>query len=297
MSSVKKYYLGVDGGGTKCKVRLEDDQGNLLAESIAGSANAARDLDGSIESIMQATTEAITAATIEGLSPQDIHAGIGLAGLNIPEVMQAFKEKTLPFASTNITSDLHIACLGAHQHDDGAIVIIGTGSSGLVIKNDQQFEYGGHGLPVGDKASGAWLGKMAITHCLEVCDGIKDSDRLTTEVMAFLQCKNAYALVNLTLTAKPDFYATLAPVVLKLAKGNEPYAKLLVEDAADYINKLSHQLLKLTPARLSFIGGITSHLIPYLTPQLQTLIKDPLGTPEQGAIFYAKSQLMAITNV
>lgn len=288
MNSSKKYFIGIDGGGTKCKVRLEDSQGNLLAESIAGPANAARDLDGSIDSLLQAAQLAITTSGIKNLALKDIHAGIGLAGLNIPEVMQAFKEKTLPFASINITSDLHIACLGAHQQNDGAIVIIGTGSSGLVVKDEQQFEFGGHGLPVGDKASGAWLGKMAITHCLEVCDGIKNSDRFTTEIMDFLQCEDAYALVNLTLVAKPDFYAMLAPLIFKLAKNNEPYAKHLVEDAADYINKLSHQLLKLTPARLSFIGGITASLIPYLTPQLQTVIKAPLGTPEQGAIFYSK---------
>ena len=288
MNSSKKYFIGIDGGGTKCKVRLEDSQGNLLAESIAGPANAARDLDGSIDSLLQAAQLAITTSGIKNLALKDIHAGIGLAGLNIPEVMQAFKEKTLPFASINITSDLHIACLGAHQQNDGAIVIIGTGSSGLVVKDEQQFEFGGHGLPVGDKASGAWLGKMAITHCLEVCDGIKNSDRFTTEIMDFLQCEDAYALVNLTLVAKPDFYAMLAPLIFKLAKNNEPYAKHLVEDAADYINKLSHQLLKLTPARLSFIGGITASLIPYLTPQLQAVIKAPLGTPEQGAIFYSK---------
>jgi len=288
VNSSKKYFIGIDGGGTKCKVRLEDSQGNLLAESIAGPANAARDLDGSIDSLLQAAQLAITTSSIKNLTLKDIHAGIGLAGLNIPEVMQAFKEKTLPFASINITSDLHIACLGAHQQNDGAIVIIGTGSSGLVVKDEQQFEFGGHGLPVGDKASGAWLGKMAITHCLEVCDGIKNSDRFTTEIMDFLQCEDAYALVNLTLVAKPDFYAMLAPLIFKLAKNNEPYAKHLVEDAADYINKLSHQLLKLTPARLSFIGGITASLIPYLTPQLQAVIKAPLGTPEQGAIFYSK---------
>ncbi|MFT5840625.1 MAG: glucosamine kinase, partial [Flavobacteriales bacterium] len=28
------FFLGIDGGGTKCKARLEDAQGNLLAEAI-----------------------------------------------------------------------------------------------------------------------------------------------------------------------------------------------------------------------------------------------------------------------
>lgn len=293
MTSLKKYFIGVDGGGTKCKVRLEDDQGNLLAEAMAGSANAARDLNGSIESILQASEIAIAASNIEGLTLQDVHAGIGLAGLNIPEVMQAFKKKTLPFASASITSDLHIACFGAHQQDDGAIVIIGTGSSGLVIKGEQQFEYGGHGFAVGDKASGSWFGKMAIIHCLEVLDGIKNSDEFTNAIMDFLNCNNAYSLVNLTLDAPPSFYATLAPLIFKLAAQGECYAKYLVEDAADYINKLSNQLLSLKPARISFIGGLTHRIIPHLDPILQSLIQIPSSSPEEGAILYSKSQLMA----
>ncbi|WP_426359302.1 BadF/BadG/BcrA/BcrD ATPase family protein [Pseudocolwellia sp. HL-MZ19] len=291
MSNSKEYFIGIDGGGTKCKVRLEDAEGNLLAEAITGPANVARDLNGSMQSILQATDMAIATSGICGLTPQSIHAGIGLAGLNIPEVMKAFKEKTLPFASSSITSDLHIACLGAHKQDNSAIVIVGTGSSGIFIKGNVQFELGGHGFAIGDKGSGAWLGKMAITHCLEVLDGIKSKDELTTEILSFFNCKNAHQLVTLTLDAKPAFYAGLAPLILVLAAKNEPYAKYLIIEAADYINKLSKQLFKLKPARFSLIGGITHILIPYLAPELQTQIQEPIGSPEQGAILYSKYQL------
>jgi len=290
------YFIGIDGGGTKCKARLEDAQGNLLAEAIAGPANAARDLNGSVESILHATQMAISASGIDGLTPQHIHAGIGLAGLNIPEVKQAFEQKQLPFLSTSITTDLRIACLGAHDGNDGAIVIIGTGSSGVVIRGEQQFELGGHGFVVGDKGSGAWFGKMAITHCLEVLDGIKDSDTFTDEIMSHLNCNNAHALVSLTLDAKPGFYATLAPLVLTLAAKEHSMAQNLVNDAADYISKLSKQLMRVNPVRLSFIGGITHILTPYLDPEIQVLIKAPVASPEVGAIIYSKSQLSQLTN-
>lgn len=291
MNSSTKYFIGIDGGGTKCKARLEDAQGNLIAESIAGPANAASDLNGSVEAILQATESIISASGISNLLPKHIHAGIGLAGLNIPEVMAAFKQQSLPFASSAITSDLHIACLGAHQKDDGAIVIIGTGSSGIVIKGEQQLELGGHGFVVGDKASGAWLGKMAITHCLEVLDGIKASDTFTDEIISFLGCSTAHQLVNLTLQAKPDFYATLSPLIFSLAQKDEPYAKVLVADAADYINKLCEQLGKLKPARFSLIGGLSHVISPYLDTQLQTRIQPSLSTPEQGAILYSKYKI------
>jgi|TARA_B110000902_G_scaffold234810_1_gene279677 glucosamine kinase len=284
-------YLGIDGGGTKCKARLEDAQGNLLAEAIAGPANAARNLTGSVKAVLEASEKAIAKANIKGLTLNQIHAGIGLAGINIPQVKQAFLKQSLPFASWHITTDLHIACLGAHLGQDGAIVIVGTGSSGVAIHNDQQFEMGGHGFVVGDKGSGAWLGKMAISHCLETLDGITPNNLLSKQVINLLDCDSAYDLVNLTLEAKPVLFASVAPLIFQLAANQQEDALLLVNQAATYINKICHRLLSGNLHRLSLIGGITQPLTPYLDSQLQAIIRPAQATPEQGAILYSKIKL------
>ena len=291
MTYATDVYLGIDGGGTKCKARLEDAQGNLLAEAIAGPANAARNLTGSVKAVLEASEKAIAKANIKGLTLNQIHAGIGLAGINIPQVKQAFLKQSLPFASWHITTDLHIACLGAHLGQDGAIVIVGTGSSGVAIHNDQQFEIGGHGFVVGDKGSGAWLGKMAISHCLETLDGITPNNLLSKQVINLLDCDSAYDLVNLTLEAKPALFASVAPLIFQLAANQQEDALLLVNQAATYINKICHRLLSGNLHRLSLIGGITQPLTPYLDSQLQAIIRPAQATPEQGAILYSKIKL------
>jgi glucosamine kinase len=270
---------------------LEDVQGNLLAEAIAGPANAARNLSGSINAIIEASEKAVSKAGVQGLSLNHIHAGIGLAGINIPHVKQAFLKQSLPFANWNITTDLHIACLGAHLGQNGAIVIVGTGSSGVAIHNGQQFEIGGYGFVVGDKGSGAWLGKMAISHCLDTLDGIAANNLLSEQIMSLLECDNAFDLVNLTLDAKPAFFASVAPLILQLAASKQEDALLLVNQAATYINKICRRLLDGKLERLSLIGGITQPLLPYLDKQLQTIIEPAQASPEQGAILFAKSQL------
>lgn len=291
MTNSADYFLGIDGGGTKCKARLEDAQGNLLAEAITGPANAAHNLTSSVEAILEVTEQTIIKANIKGLTLNQIHAGIGLAGINIPQVKQGFLEQSLPFADWHITTDLHIACLGAHLGKDGAIVIIGTGSSGIVVRNQQYIEIGGHGFVIGDKGSGAWLGKMAISFCLETLDGIHPNNRLSEQVMSLFNCNNAYDLVNLTLEAKPVFYASVAPLVFKLAADRQTDALLLVNQAATYINQICHQLLRDNLARLSLIGGIAQPLIPFLDRQLQTIVQPAKATPEQGAILYSKVKL------
>lgn len=292
MTNSTEFFLGIDGGGTKCKARLEDTNGNLLAEALAGPANAARNLTGSVKSVLEASEKAIVKANIKGLSLNQIHAGIGLAGINIPHVKQTFEALSLPFASWHITTDLHIACLGAHRGQDGAIVIVGTGSSGVAVHNGQHFEIGGHGFVVGDKGSGAWLGKMAVSHCLETLDGIVPNNQLCEQVMNLLNCANAYELVSLTLDAKPAFYGSIAPLVMNLAANQQKDALLLVNQAATYINKICQRLVTPNCERLSLIGGITQPLMPYLDNQLKDMIQPAHATPEQGAILFAKSILV-----
>jgi glucosamine kinase len=270
---------------------LEDVNGTLLAEATAGPANAARNLKGSVAAVIEASEKAIANAKMTGLNLNQIHAGIGLAGINIPLVRQAFLKQSLPFASWHITTDLHIACLGAHLGQEGAIVIVGTGSSGIAILKDKQLEVGGHGFVVGDKGSGAWLGKMAISHCLETLDGITPNNVLCEHVMDFFNCNSPYELVSLTLDAKPAFYASLAPLIMQLAASQQEDALLLVNQAASYINKLCKRLLIGNLDRLSLIGGITQPLMPYLDSQLQSIIQPAKATPEQGAILYSKTKL------
>ncbi|MGB1272440.1 MAG: N-acetylglucosamine kinase, partial [Endozoicomonas sp.] len=50
--------LGVDGGGTSCRARITDLQGNCLGEGFSGSANPRVGLDAACSAIMKATREA-----------------------------------------------------------------------------------------------------------------------------------------------------------------------------------------------------------------------------------------------
>ncbi len=39
------YFIGIDGGGTKCRVILQDKNGTHLGEGISGPANIMRDAE------------------------------------------------------------------------------------------------------------------------------------------------------------------------------------------------------------------------------------------------------------
>jgi glucosamine kinase len=285
------YFIGIDGGGTKCKARLEDANGVLLTEAIAGPANAARDIEGTLYSIYAACDVLLAKVSEHAISYGQIHAGIGLAGVNLPNIKQSVLSRAHPFLSLNLSTDLHIACLGAHNGNDGAIIITGTGSSGAVIAQGECLEVGGHGFIVGDKGSGAWLGKMAVSHCLEALDKLRPHCNMTEQVLKILACKTAYDLVSATINAKPSLFAQLAPMVLKLAAEQQTSAVSLVNEGAHYISQLARRLLSHAPQRLSIIGGVSTLLIPWLDSDIKATLSDAILPPEAGAIILAKTQL------
>ena len=45
----------------------------------------------------------------------DVVAGIGLAGVNLPGLYQQIQDWHHPFKKMFLTTDLHTACIGAHE--------------------------------------------------------------------------------------------------------------------------------------------------------------------------------------
>ena len=60
-----RYYLGVDGGGTNCRIRLADENLRTLGEGRGGPSNLQlQNADPAYESILEGTKEAFAAAGI-----------------------------------------------------------------------------------------------------------------------------------------------------------------------------------------------------------------------------------------
>ena len=64
---------------------------------------------------------------------------------NIPQAKQSFLALDNPFADTVVISDLHAACLGAHDKS-GALIICGTGSAATRYDKGVFTDKGGYGL-------------------------------------------------------------------------------------------------------------------------------------------------------
>jgi glucosamine kinase len=288
VTSQQQLYLGIDGGGTKCKARIVDASNQILGEGIAGPANPVRDLTQSLDSIVQATELALKSAGLQASEISKLIAGVGLAGVNLPHFKAKVEAWQHPFHSMKLTTDLHIACLGAHKGQDGAVIITGTGfCAGYMIAGNYH-EIGGHGFLLGEQGSGARLGAGAINKALQVLDGIASGSPLIDDILKQLSCQDAISIVEKTVNAKPSFFAQFAPLVFKHASLKDKYALEIVYAAADYISRMARRLLSEKPPRLSIIGGIAEPITPWLDEDIQLRLSAPLAPPEAGAILLAR---------
>ena len=286
--SYQRYFIGIDGGGTKTKVRFESDDGQIIGEGLSGPGNPAQSSDIAQASIIEASLKAVAHAGLAADVLSRTTACLGLAGVNIPKYNSIAKGWMLPFQHTQLTSDLHIACAGAHAGGDGAIIITGTGSSAFLSVDNQHQYFGGHGFPVGDKASGAWIGLRAISLTLEAMDGFIEKTDFIYAVCDFLKCTSTSDMVAEVLQYKSKGYAELAPLVIQYAQQGDPSASNIMEEGALYLNKLMENMRALSPARFSILGGLAPLWATWLTEHNQQCLSPSLSQPEYGVIALAR---------
>lgn len=281
------YYIGIDGGGTHCRARLEDASGQLLSTGLSGSANVMRSLAISQSSIIEAVEDALS-NTNRQIRLDQLCVSAGLAGANVPSAHKAITQWQHPFHAFSVISDLHAACMGAHQGQEGAVIICGTGSSGTRFSTGEFEDFGGHGFLIGDMASGAWLGLQAIQHTLQVLDGILPLDTLTVAVKDHLNVDDAISLVQIISDYRPKHFAALAPIVINQVQTGDPKANAILNQAIAYLQALAERLLEGNHYHLAMIGGLADIYLPRLPESLQSRIRPCISSPEQGAILFFK---------
>ena len=176
-------FIGVDGGATRCRVRLRDPDGAALAEAAGAAANIHVDFAAAVDVMRGLIAEVRHGAGLDAGKNGRIAIGFGLAGLNdagdAAKVCAAFPGYALVRAANDATT----ACVGAHAGADGGLVIAGTGSAAIARVGGKETIIGGRGFALGDDGSGALIGLAALRAATLACDRLGPSSALTNEVL------------------------------------------------------------------------------------------------------------------
>ena len=288
--SASQLFIGVDGGGSGCRARVADKQGNALGQGKAAPAALRLGIDRSLAAVESACGAAVSDAGLPAGALRQMDAVIGLAGVGRKGLLEALLARPHPFRSVRYVNDATIACLGAHRGSDGGVVIVGTGSVGLAIIDGREIRIGGYGFPISDEGSGAALGVGALRMALKAHDGLISGTQLTTEMMT--RFRNDPLEVTAWMDdATATEYAAFAPLVLDFAERGDVTAQTIVRAAAQEIDGLADRLFQWGTPRLALVGGLARRMQPFLAPDVVARLVPSMGDAIDGALLLARGVL------
>ncbi len=305
-----RYYLGVDGGGTNCRVRLADENLQTLAEVKNGRSNLQID-DGepAYRAIQDGTRDVFEAAGLDYALTASTYACFGMAGGRMDSARDEFAARQWPFAGVKVYDDIDIAHAGALDGQEGAVIIVGTGSAALAVVDGQRFQAGGWGFQIGDQMSGAILGRELVRYAVEAEDGLVEASPLTKAVTAALGGNNQAIMtwsfatdMDLKILSRdgsegcddaligraPAEFGKLMPLFSDFLEKGDPVALKMLELELGYIETYVNWFKARDAKVMAVVGGFGQRLFPHLQKCYGDFVMLPRFEPLHGAILLAK---------
>lgn len=317
--TAEEWVFGIDGGGTRSRIRVESLAGSLVLEESGGPMNPNSSPPGRVDVVLAGLLKSVLSA---GLDARLCRAGlIGSAGVDRPEDRAAMTDRLSAafraaakspggsdadspvFAAKN---DAEPALVGVLGDMEGFLLIAGTGSiaygrsrSGLCVRS------GGWGHVLGDEGSAFWIALEAVKRGLRSSEGREEPSRLLDAALAFFGADRALDLLPLAYDAFDKArIASFAPRVANLAAEGDRAAGSIMAEAARELASLAVSVFQMLESegvrrRLAFHGGLIennpalrSDVARRLSERVPGLeIVEPAGDPASGACRMARSLL------
>ena len=256
-----KYYLGIDGGGTKTTVAVSDDNGKILFKESGKTINfysvgmdkARRNLDEIIEKVAQKLNTDCFEGVFVGCSALDNEAD----EKTINALCGGIKSEKI-----GMNSDLYIALKSVDSQLCPCVAICGTGSMATgEDENGNIVISGGWGHIIGDEGSGYAIAVNALAKCCTLCDAGKTSP-LLEKANGFFSVDDFRKVIDIIYSADTtkDLIAGFAAEVSNLCDTDSDAKEIVIEQAHKFANTVIILLNKVEKCTvLGLYGGVFEH--------------------------------------
>lgn len=235
----KGIVLGVDGGGTKTLAVALDLDGREIARAKAGSSNIHASSKEEVRETLAKLFDAVLSEA--GASKDDIAAAcLGMAGCDSERERALFEEYAREslgegprIAVRNDGAAAMRALLGGLR---GMVVISGTGSICLGIRDGREIRAGGWGHLLADEGGGWRIGLEGLRAYLRAFDGRIGPTTLTARIdkeLALSEPRDILTHVYGVADVKPKVAALSRLVVDEAQAGDEAAMAILRSEAGE----------------------------------------------------------------
>ena len=297
-----KYYIGVDGGGTKTAIcAAAADSSVLLTEMTTSSSWREYGVDHVVENIRRVIGDFRlgTNGSIAGIAT-------GLPCFGESEEGDRELEKAIhaafPGIPIYITNDVEVGWAGSLCLSPGVNVVAGTGAIAFGKNESKETaRSGGWSEFFGDEGSCYWVGWKTMQLFSKQADGRIPKDELYTIIRRELKLKNDFDFIDLIYReymTNRDKVAAIQILAREAAFAGSPSAKALYEEAAGELCSLVAAIrnrlrFKHQPFPVSYSGGLYRAgelVLPYFFTGIEALGGKPVTPkfePMYGALLLA----------
>ena len=294
-----KYYLGIDGGGTKTTAVICDENCNFISSFVGESINFNSVGTKTARENLRAIADGVTQGG--NIRPDAVFIGMSAISERADDVLtKELCDDIFDCGNITMDSDVFIGIEAMRCDGAAAMVISGTGSMAAGRLADGEIIHtGGWGYILGDEGSGYAMALDAIKAGICASEGSSQPTSLTQAVLDHFKISDMQELIDI-------FYdpplprseiAKFAPVFMDCVKNADQAAteilKYHAKKLADTVSALLVRMPEGTP--LGLWGGVMINCTEF-RDEFSSRIKQkfpatkifiPEYAPEYGAVFAA----------
>ncbi len=311
-----RFFGGVDGGGTTTRACVVDLWGRVLGQGSGGPSNIHY---GGTKQMAESVLTALSGAVAEaGISLS--HLGCvcaALSGAGRPDDRAEIREALLPYlegVSLLVVEDTRAALAAAHGGKDGLVLIAGTGSNCIGVKDGVYARAGGWGALLGDEGSAYRIAVLGLRAAIKNYEGrmgqtngagtVPDGppkNALLGRFMKALGLTEPGELIRATGNMDRTEIALLSAFVFAASADGDCIATAILDketrDLALMASSVVHKLGLIGP-NIALVGGCFKNpvYLKMLKAHVEGVVGDatfsePALTPAQGAAMLAKDHV------
>lgn len=279
-----RLVVGVDGGGTRTRAVVLDEEGREVGRAEGGGAIADAVNPGAPATAVAGVCLAALRAAGAGAPAHALWAGLSGAGREEARgAVEAELARAGVAGRVRVGTDIAAAFHDAFGDGPGILLVAGTGSIAAGRSEDgREARAGGWGRHLGDEGSGYALGAAALKEATWQADGRAGRSALFTDVLGSLGLDDAGALIPWAAAATKGQVAALAPVVVRAAaRGDGAAARIVAQAVGDleaHVVALVERLGPWTRAPgVALTGGLLQQAGPLRRPLEDLLARRGVG--------------------